>query len=265
MKATLIVALCAIGVGCTPSTAPVEIGNPLLNASLWFVQPGGYISSDDTVGTRAIVYLYEDYDQSIDPVTGLPLPPWTYRKTYIDVHEMIPFPWPLAELLVNDSVLNRANGWRLSTYNDDGFRTHFEQGATSNTLRKAADDYIGALDTTVAFGEHIRFTDVKVGDTINTSSDRAFTHSGPSGNMEVTIQAYVPLGSDILPSSITKSFFGHKDGTITLPLSQLRGFTDVEGRIEIIRWDMRFLPTSNGTKIAYVARTSHSMSVRLVR
>lgn len=98
------------------------------------------------------MFLREDYDQRIDPVTGAVLRPRTYREATASFHPMIPFPRTLADLIVNDTVLNQANDWRLWTVNDSAFQTHFEQGATSNTLRKDADAHLGAIDTAVTFG-----------------------------------------------------------------------------------------------------------------
>lgn len=268
MKSYAVVLLCAIVLicacvsGCATTTAPDDIGNPLLNDELWFVSPGGYISADDTVGTRAIVWLREDFEQWFDPVTGQPHSATTHEAR-LSTHSMIPSPRPLADIRVNDSVINNVNEWKVLGRDSSGFRTHLEQGATSNTIRKAADDYLGALDSSVTFGEHIRLTNLKMGDTINASFDKDITFSGPSGNMEVLVQVYTDAES--ASRAIGKRFFGHKDGTVTVRLSELNGFTNADGYIEITRWDMKFLPTSNGTKVAFVAKTMQHIEVHFIR
>lgn len=273
MKTLAMVLLCGLCVvigGCATSTAPDDIGNPFLNDQLTFVQPGGYISSDDTVNTRAIVWLEEDYEQMMDPITRAELPAVSYQGARASFHYMIPSSEPLVDIAANDSVINHANNWRIGGANGSKVQTHFGQGATSNTLRKVADSYLGALDTSVTFGEHIRFTNLAFDATIDLSTDKSFTYSGPGGNMELYLVANSNVSGEHFPSAVSKRFYGVKGGTVKLTSKDMssQDMNEVfnsDGYVEIRRWDMRFLPTSNGTKIAYIAVTSHKLPVKFVR
>lgn len=222
------------------------------------------IDDVDTTNVRCVVMLQQDYSELKDWDSSLNVTAWIGHEARAYFHPAIDSSVSIADIEVNGSSLDiGGNGFNYGI-DGTGMQSYFNTGSTNNSIKKSTPDAaLGVIDTTVSFQQKVRFTGLNRGDTVDLSLGKSFSFTGSGGYMQLLVTISRP---DDPNESGGHSFSKVFDGVsgVTLSASDLSNLVSGKGEVTITKWEPKILNTTNDKKIAFVAKTMHTISVEII-
>lgn len=239
-------------------------GKSWLGSILTIVNFDGVIASVDTANVNAVLLLSQNYSELRDWYNSSNISSYTEHEATVAFNPSIDSATTLADISVNGTSLDIANKGSAWGFNSDGLQTYFSVGSSTNSVTKAySDSALGTVDTSVVFGERVRFSGFNRLDTIDISSGKTIYFTGAGGYMQITVGVTHPDDPEESGAhSYTKVF--DANSMVTLSSGDLSGLVSGKGDVEVIKYEPKTVTTSSGKKIIVVGKTAHRVSVYLV-
>jgi len=250
---------------CSDNTTDVTSGGKTwLGSILSNVDFDGVIASVDTANVNAVLLLSQNYSEFQDWYNSSNISSYTEHEATISFRPTIDSATTITDISVNGTSLEIPSKSAAWGFNTNGLQSNFSSGSSTNSITKTnSDAALGTIDTSVVFGERVRFSGFNRLDTIDISTGKTINFTGAGGYMQITILVTHPDDPQESGShSITKIF--HANSTVTLSSGDLGGLVSGKADVMVIKYDPKTVTTSSGKKIIFVGKTAHSVSIYLV-
>ncbi|MCO6465399.1 MAG: hypothetical protein J5I53_02165 [Bradyrhizobiaceae bacterium] len=245
------------------STDATGGGKSWFGSILTIVDFDGVIASADTANVNAVLLLSQNYSELRDWDNSSNLT-YTEHEATVAFRPTIDSATVITDISVNGTSLAVSSKGAAWGFDSEGLQTYFSTGSTTNTVTKVySDPALGTIDTSVVFGERVRFSGFNRLDTIDISNGKTIYFTGAGGFMQITVTVTQPDDPEESGGhSLSKVFDGNS--TVTLSSGELDDLVSGKADVEVIKYDPKTVTTSSGKKIIFVGRTAHRVSIHLV-
>jgi hypothetical protein len=250
---------------CTENTTDVTSGGKSWYGSiLSIVDFDGVIASVDTVNVNAVLLLTQNYSELRDWNNSSNISSYTEHEATVAFRPTIDSATTITDISVNGTSLDIPSKSAAWGFNSNGLQSYFSSGSSMNRVTKAnSDAALGTIDTSVVFGERVRFSGFNRLDTIDISTGKTIDFTGAGGYMQITVAVTHPDDPEESGAHSFSKVFG-ANSTVDLSSGELGGLVSGKADVEVIKYDPKTITTSSGKKIIFVGKTAHRVSVYLV-
>ncbi len=240
-----------------------QLGKGWLGSILVVSDMDELIDDVDTTNVRGLVILEQEYAEIRDWDSSRNVPVWTGHEARAYFHPSIDSSVSIGDIEVNGVSLDIGGFGFAYGIDGIGLQSYFDLGSSTNSIKKGTPDTaLGILDTSVSFQQKVRFVGLSRGDQIDISAGKTFSFVGYGGYMQLLITISKPDDpNESGGHSYSKIFDGA--GSISLNSGDLSNIVSGKGDVTVTKWEPKILNTTNGKKIAFVAKTIHTVSVEI--